>query len=112
MLLEILWALERLAAEFTLVRFERDVDTYVRSDMISLDSRGAAASPLTGEIEVVGRLAANMALADMFLVMRLATRSGFGLVKGLGALRRESRAWSSALRSLATDTASFRRRCW
>lgn len=78
MLLEILWALERLATEFTFVGFERDVDAYVRCDVIALDSRGTTTPPLTGEVEVVRRLPANVALADMFLVTRLATRSCLG----------------------------------
>lgn len=42
MLLEILRALERLAAELALVRLERDMDADVRSDVVALDGGGAA----------------------------------------------------------------------
>jgi len=66
-LLEILGPLERLATEVALVRLQRDVDTDVRSDVVSLDCRRTAAGPLTGEVEVVGRLAPNMALTDVII---------------------------------------------
>lgn len=68
MFLEVLWALERLSTKFALVRLEWDVDSNVRGDVVSLDRRGAAATPLTGQVEVVGRFAADVALADMFLM--------------------------------------------
>jgi len=64
-LLEILRALESLATEVTLVWLQRHVDADVRGDVISLDSRRAAATPLAGEIEIVCALAANMSLADV-----------------------------------------------
>jgi hypothetical protein len=67
MFLEVLRTFERLAAELALVRFEGDMNTNVRSDVVTLDSGGAAVTPATGQIEVVGALAANMALAHMFL---------------------------------------------
>jgi hypothetical protein len=41
-LLEILGPLERLATELALVRLERNVHANVRSDVVTLDSRGAA----------------------------------------------------------------------
>jgi hypothetical protein len=69
MFLEVLWAFEGLATEFAFVRFEWDVDSNVRGDVVTLDSRGAAATPLTGQVEVVGRFAADVALADMFLMI-------------------------------------------
>ena len=67
MFLEVLWTLEGLAAKFALVRLEWDVDSDVGSDVVTFDSRGAATSPLAGQVEVVGRFAANVTLADMFL---------------------------------------------
>jgi hypothetical protein len=70
MFLEVLGTLERLAAKVTLVRFERDMNTNVRSDVVTLDSGGAAVTPAAGQIEVVGALAANMAFAHMFLDTR------------------------------------------
>ena len=51
------------------MRLEWDVDSNVRGDVVTLDSRGAAATPLTGQVEVVGGFAADMALADMFLMI-------------------------------------------
>lgn len=67
MLLEILGALEGLAAELAFVRLERDVNTDVRGDVITLDGGGAARVPLASEVQVVGALAADMALTDMLL---------------------------------------------
>ena len=59
MLLEILRTLERLAAEITLMRFEGDVDANVRRDVVALDRRGAAGTPLAGEVQVVGATTLN-----------------------------------------------------
>lgn len=67
MLLQILWALESLAAELALVRLERNVDAHVRGDVVALHGGGATRSPLAGEVEIVGGLASNMAFADMLL---------------------------------------------
>lgn len=70
MFLEILRALESLAAEFALVRLERNVDSNVRGDVVALDCGGSALTPLTGQVEIISRLATNMAFADMFLFHR------------------------------------------
>lgn len=67
MFLEILRALESLAAEFALVRLERDVDSNVGGDVVAFDRGGSALAPLAGQVEVIRRLAADMTLADMFL---------------------------------------------
>ena len=67
MFLEVLGTLEGLATKFALVRLEWDVDSDMGSDVITFDSRGAATSPLAGQIEVVGRFTADVTLADMFL---------------------------------------------
>lgn len=67
-LLEILRALEGLAAELALVGFERNVDANVRSDVITLDGGCSARVPLASEAQVVGALATDVALANMFLV--------------------------------------------
>lgn len=75
--LEILRALECLSTKVTFVRLERDVDSNVRGDVVALDGGGPAGTPLTGEVEVVGALAADMSLADVILKVqgqpRLAT---------------------------------------
>jgi hypothetical protein len=66
-LLEILRTLESLAAEVALVRLQRDVNANVRSDVITLDRSGAAVAPLAGQVQVVGALATDVALADVVL---------------------------------------------
>ena len=66
-LLEVLWPLEGLATEVAFVRLQRYVDADVRGDMIAFHGGRAACTPLTGEVEVVGALAADMALADVIL---------------------------------------------
>jgi hypothetical protein len=50
----------------------------MRGDVITLDSGGTAISPLTGEVQVVSTLAADMALADMVLgvVSKIESRVG------------------------------------
>lgn len=68
MLLQILRALESLAAEVALVRLQGDVDTNVRRDVVTLYSRSTAVTPLAGQVQVVGALATDMALADVVLI--------------------------------------------
>jgi hypothetical protein len=46
------------------------MDANVRSNVVALDRGSAARVPLAGEVQIVGALAANMALTDM-LVERL-----------------------------------------
>lgn len=69
MFLEILWALEGLATELALVRLEWNMNSNVGGDMITFDGGGVALAPLAGQVEVVSRLASDMALADMFLLI-------------------------------------------
>lgn len=66
-LLQILGTLESLATEVALVRLQGNVNSNVRSNVITLDSGGAAIAPLAGEVQVVGALAADMALTDVVL---------------------------------------------
>lgn len=78
MLLQILWALERLATEITLVRLEWHMDTDMGSDVVALDGGRSACAPLAGEVEVVGTFAPDMAFADVVLggrVLLVATSS-------------------------------------
>ena len=67
MLLQVLGPLERLAAEFASMGLKRDMDTDVRGDVIALDNGNVAVGPTAGQVEVVGTLATDMPLADMFL---------------------------------------------
>lgn len=67
MLLQILWALERLATEITLVRLEWHMDTDMGSDVVALDGGRSACAPLAGEVEVVGTFAPDMAFADVVI---------------------------------------------
>jgi hypothetical protein len=66
-LLQILRALEGFATEVALVGFQRNVNADVRGDVVTLDGGGATCAPLAGEVEVVGALAADMALAHVIL---------------------------------------------
>lgn len=67
MLLQILRALESLATEIALVRFEWDVNSDVGGDVVTLDCCGVAGTPLAGQVEVISALTSNMALANMLL---------------------------------------------
>jgi hypothetical protein len=67
MLLQVLGALERLLTKVALVWLEGNMNTNVRGDVIALDSGGVALIPSTGEVEIVGALAANMTLTHMVL---------------------------------------------
>lgn len=67
MLLQILRTLEGLSTEVTFVRLQRNVDSDVGSDMITLDSGSSARVPSTGEVQVICALSSDMFLADMFL---------------------------------------------
>ena len=70
--LEILRTLERFPAELALVRLQGNVDSDMGSDVVALDRGGSALAPCAGQVEVVGRLAADMALADVLLECLLA----------------------------------------
>lgn len=98
MFLEILRTLEGLAAELALVRLQRHMDPDVGGDVVALDGGGPALTPGAGEVEVVGRLAADMALTDVFLfwsvrwvregeqrARRITHIEGFGRVAALAA---------------------------
>ncbi len=73
-LLQVLRALEGLATELALVRLEGDMDTDVRSDVVTLDGGCAARVPLAGKAQVVCALAANMAIANVFLQAKQSER--------------------------------------
>ena len=73
MLLEILWALECFATEVALVRLQGYVNADVRGDVVTLDGGGATCAPLTGQVEVVGALAADVAFAYVVLDVLLAS---------------------------------------
>jgi hypothetical protein len=66
-LLQILGTLEGLATKVTLVGLERNVNPDVRRNVVTLDSGGAARVPLARQVQVVGALAADVALADVLL---------------------------------------------
>jgi hypothetical protein len=67
MFLQVLRALEGLAAKLTLVRLQGHMHTDVRGDVISLDRSSTARVPLASQVEVVCALAANMALTDVLI---------------------------------------------
>ena len=68
MLLEILGPLERLSAEVAFVRLQGHVNADVRGDVVALDRGGPARVPLAREVQVVGALATDMTLTNVFLV--------------------------------------------
>ena len=49
------------------MRLEWDVDADVGRDVVTLDGGGAAGVPATGQIQVVGALASDVLLTDVFL---------------------------------------------
>ena len=49
------------------MRLERDVDAHVGGDVVPLDGRRAAGTPLAGQVQVIGRLSTDVALADVVL---------------------------------------------
>lgn len=67
MLLQILGALECLAAEITFMRLQRHMNSNVGGDVISLDCGSIAGAPLAGQVEVISALSSHMALANMLL---------------------------------------------
>ena len=68
MLLQVLRTLEGLATKVTLVWLQRHMYSNVRSDVIPLDRSSVASSPLASQVQVVGALATDMALTDVFLL--------------------------------------------
>jgi hypothetical protein len=66
-LLQVLGALEAFAAKLALVRFERDMYSDVRGDVIALDGGCATRIPLAGKAQIIGALATNVAFANVFL---------------------------------------------
>jgi hypothetical protein len=79
-LLEILGALEALAAKVTLVRLEWNVNTDMRRDVVALDCCCSALVPLARQVQVVGALAANMLLTDVLI-------KGLSILEALLTLR-------------------------
>lgn len=66
---QILGPLEGLATEVALVRLQGNMHTNVRGDVVTLDGGGVAVAPLASQVQVVGAFAANMALADVVLLI-------------------------------------------
>lgn len=71
MFFQILRTFERFATKFTLVWFQGNVDSNVRGDVVAFDGGGTATTPLTGKVEVVGALAADVPFAHMLLLKSL-----------------------------------------
>lgn len=67
--LQILGPLEGLATEVALVWLQGDMHANVGGDVVALDGGGVAVAPLASQVQVVGALAADMALADVFLLI-------------------------------------------
>lgn len=71
MLLQILRTLESLATELAAMRFQGNMDSDVRSDVIALDNLNAAVRPRALQVEIVGAFAANMFVA--YVILELST---------------------------------------
>ena len=67
MLLQILRTLEGFSTEFTLMWLQGYVDTNVRCDMVAFNGGGMTIPPLTGQVQVVCTLAANVTLTEVLL---------------------------------------------
>lgn len=67
MLLQILRALEGLAAEIAFMRFQGHMNANMRRNVVAFDGRGSATAPLTSQIQIVRALTTDMTLANMFL---------------------------------------------
>lgn len=74
MFLEILWSLESLSTELTLVWLQWNVDSNVRSNVVPLHSCSSTLSPRAGEVQVIGTLTADMAFTDVLLKYVSASR--------------------------------------
>lgn len=66
-LLQVLRTLESLATELATMRFQGNMDSNVRSDMIALDNLNAAVRPRALQVEIVSAFAANMFVAYVLL---------------------------------------------
>lgn len=103
MLLQILRALERLAAEVAPMRLQRHVDANVRGNMVTLDDRDVAVGPSTFQVEIVRAFTTDVNFANMVLerisnVYNKVTTSvayieGFGALSPLAAARPETLEW-------------------
>jgi len=68
MLLQVLRAFKCLTTKVTFVRFEGDMNSNVRGDMITLDSSCIAIIPRAGQSQIISALASDMPLTHMFLL--------------------------------------------
>lgn len=102
-LLQILGSLESLAAEVALMRLQWDMDADVRSDVISLDSGGTAVAPLAGQVQVVGALTTNMALANVILFNKSASSNGEGYERPRSNAEHDNVSYNAALDAWAVD---------
>jgi hypothetical protein len=67
MFLQVLGALERLATPTALVWLQWNMNTDVGSNVITLDSGGVACAPRTGQVQIIGALAADVLFANVQL---------------------------------------------
>jgi hypothetical protein len=66
MFLQVLRTLESFAAKVTFVRLKRNMDSNMRSDVVTFYCGGTAGVPATSQVEVVCALASNMLFTDVF----------------------------------------------
>ena len=70
MLLQILRTFEGLATELAPMWLQRHMDSNVRSDVVAFDHLNMAVAPCTLQVKIIGTLAPNVFIADMFLAKR------------------------------------------
>ena len=69
MFLEVLRALESLAAEFAPVRLQGNMDPDVRGDVVAFDHCNVAVTPCALQVEVICAFASDVSVADVLLLM-------------------------------------------
>lgn len=65
--LQILRPFEGLATKLASMRFQWDMDSNMRGDVISFDDLDLTVSPGTHQVEIVGTLATDMRFANVIL---------------------------------------------
>ena len=68
MLFEILWALEGFPAEFASMRFQWNVNSDMRSDVVAFDDCDVTITPSALEVQIICAFASNVAITDMLLL--------------------------------------------
>ena len=77
MLLQVLRTLKGLATKVTFVWFQGYVDANMGGDVIAFHGGRTTVSPLTGQVEIVRTLAANVTLTEVLLRQYVSAKARF-----------------------------------